>query len=157
MQKKRQLNVIMGKRRKGRELALRCLYSLEMLPTGGVEERLADIIREEGSEKTTQAFAGELLSGVKENQDYFDLLISQYATNWSLDRVAVIDRNILRLSLYEMLRKNKEIPPAVCIDEAVELAKAYGSEDSYRFINGILNKVKEDLDSGKLDFPQKGP
>ena len=118
---------------------------------------MADVVREEGAEKTTQAFAWELLSGVKENQDYFDRLISQYATNWSLDRVAVIDRNILRLSLYEMLRKNEEIPPAVCIDEAVELAKSYGSEDSYRFINGILNKVKEDLDSGKIDYPQKDP
>jgi len=148
---------VLGKRRKGRELALQCLYSLEVLPTGGAEERLADISREETAEKTTQAFAWELLSGVKENQDYFDRLISQYATNWSLDRVAVIDRNILRLSLYEMLRKNEEIPPAVCIDEAVELAKSYGSEDSYRFINGILNKVKEDLESGKIDYPQKGP
>ena len=147
----------MGKRRKGRELALQCLYSLEVFPTGGAEERLADIIREGGTEKTTQAFARELLSGVKENQEYFDRLISQYATNWSLDRVAVIDRNILRLSLYEMLRKNEEIPPAVCIDEAIELAKSYGSEDSYRFINGILNKVKEDLESGKIDYPQKGP
>ena len=147
----------MGKRRKGRELALRCLYSLEMFPTGDIEERLADIAREEGAEKTTQAFARELLSGVKENQGYFDRLISRYATNWSLDRVAVIDRNILRLSLYEILGKNEEIPPAVCIDEAIELSKAYGSEDSYRFINGILNKVKEDLDSGKISYPQKGP
>ena len=136
---------------------MRCLYSLEVLPTGGAEERLTDIAREEGAEKGTQVFAWELLSGVKENQDYFDRLISQYATNWSLDRVAVIDRNILRLSLYEMLRENEEIPPVVCIDEAVELAKSYGSEDSYRFINGILNKVKEDLDSGKIDYPQKGP
>lgn len=147
----------MGKRRKGRELALRCLYSLEVFPTGGAEKRLADISREEGAEKTTQAFAWELLSGVKENQDYFDRLISRYATNWSLDRVAVIDRNILRLSLYEMLGQNKEIPPAVCIDEAVELAKTYGSDDSYRFINGILNKVKEDHNLGKIDFPRKGP
>ena len=138
-------------------MALRCLYSLEVFPTGGAEERLADVVREEGAEKTTQAFAWELLSGVKENQDYFDCLISQYANNWSLDRVAVIDRNILRLSLYEMFRKNKEIPPAVCIDEAVELAKSYGSDDSYRFINGILNKVKEDLESGKIDCPQNGP
>ena len=56
-----------------------------------------------------------------------------------------------------MLKKNEEIPPAVCIDEAVELAKSYGSEDSYRFINGILNKVKEDLESGKIDYQQKGP
>ena len=147
----------MGKRRKGRELALRCLYSLEMFPSGEVSERLADIAREEKAEKTTQAFARELLSGVKDNQEYFDRLISQYATNWSLDRVAVIDRNILRLSLYEMLRKNEEMPAAVCIDEAIELSKAYGSEDSYRFINGILNKIKEDLDSGKIDFPQKSP
>lgn len=147
----------MGKRRKSRELALQCLYSLEVFPTGGVEERLADIIREVGAEKMIRAFAWELLSGVKENQEFFDRLISQYAANWSLDRVAIIDRNILRLSLYEMLRKNDEIPPAVCIDEAVELAKSYGSEDSYRFINGILNKIKEDFDSGKIDFPQKGP
>ena len=147
----------MGKRRKGRELALRCLYSLELFPTGKSEERLAEIVREEGSEDTLKVFALELVSGVRENQDYFDRLISEYATNWSLDRVAVIDRNILRLSIYEMLRKDEEIPPAVCIDEAIELAKIYGSEDSYRFINGILNKVKEDLDLGKIDCPQKGP
>ena len=147
----------MGKRRKGRELALRCLYSLEMFPSGEVEERLADIAREEEAEKTTQSFARELLFGVKENREYFDRLISQYATNWSLDRVAVIDRNILRLSLYEMLSRKKDMPPAVCIDEAIELSKSYGSEDSYRFINGILNKIKEDVESGKIDYPQKGP
>ena len=136
---------------------MRCLYSLELLPAGKSEERLAEILLEDWADKTVKAFALELLSGVKKNQDYFDRIISRYATNWSLERVAVIDRNILRLSLHEMLSKNEEIPPAVCIDEAVELAKEYGSEDSYRFINGILNKVKEDLDSGKLDNPQKDP
>jgi len=136
---------------------LRCLYSLELRPAVKPGERLVEITREDWADETVKAFALELLSEVKKNQDYFDRLISRYATNWSLERVAVIDRNILRLSLSEMLSRNEEIPPAVCIDEAVELAKEYGSDDSYRFINGILNKVKEDLDSGKLDNPQKGP
>ena len=146
----------MGKRRKSRELALRCLYSLEMFPEQNLKKRL-DEIKEDGTAETVEAFAVELLTGVKGNQDYFDRLISQYATNWSLERVAVVDRNILRLAIYEMSRRSEELPPAVCIDEAIELAKTYGSDDSYRFINGVLNKVKEDLEAGKIDSPQKRP
>ena len=146
----------MGKRRGGRELALRCLYSLEIRPTSGFQKRLAEL-KEDKADKKIIAFALELLSEVKKNQDYFDRLISRYATNWSLERVAVIDRNILRLSLCEMLKGNPEVPPLVCIDEAIELAKIYGTEDSYRFINGILNKIKEDLEAGKIAYLQKGP
>ncbi len=144
----------MGKRRRGRELALRCLYSLEMSPADDLEKRLEEI-KEKNTLEGVKSFALALVTGVKKHQDFFDSIISRYATNWSLERVALIERNILRMALYEMSKQSDDLPLAVCIDEAIELAKVYGSDDSYRFINGILNKVKEDLEAGKIDYPQK--
>ena len=147
----------MGKRRKGRELALRCLYSLEIRPDKNLEERLTEVVDIKGVEPAVAEFALKLVGIVRQYRKEIDRLIGQYSANWSFERVALLDRNILRLALSEMLQKDGPVPPAVCIDEAVELAKAYGTEESYRFVNGILNKVKEDFEAGKVTCLQKGP
>ncbi|MFH0797376.1 MAG: transcription antitermination factor NusB [Candidatus Omnitrophota bacterium] len=147
----------MGKRRKGRELALRCLYSLEIRPDKNLEERLTEMVDISGAEPSIAGFALNLVGIVRQNRKEIDRLIARYSSNWSFDRVALLDRNILRLALSEMLQKDSSVPPVVCIDEAVELAKTYGTEESYRFVNGILNKVKEDFEAGKVTCLQKGP
>ena len=144
----------MGKRRQGREMALCCLYALEMQPGGDPEERLKEI-KISGADKTAFNFALKLVRGVLENKLRLDDLLENSVVNWPFKRVAVIDRNLLRLALYEALDSGGKTSAAVFIDEAIELAKIYGTEESYRFINGILNKIKEDLESGKTAYLQK--
>ena len=91
-----------------------------------------------------QQFAEPLVRGVLEHRDALDTELSQNAANWDLDRMAGVDRNILRLAIYEMLHR-EDIPPVVSINEAVDLAKKYSTEDSGKFVNGILDKIKSRL------------
>jgi N utilization substance protein B len=88
-----------------------------------------------------RAFAESLVRGVLENIDQLDGLISKFSRNYLLSRLAAVDRNILRLAIYEILH-NKEAPPVVAINEAIELAKKYGSEESGRFVNGLLDRIR---------------
>lgn len=94
--------------------------------------------------KTTRDFALALVNGVLAHQAEVDERISRYLENYELHRLAVVDRNILRLAIYEMLHR-ADIPPVVSINEAIEVAKRYGAEESSRFVNGILDRVKLDL------------
>lgn len=91
-------------------------------------------------EKTIRSFATDLILGTMENIDTIDELISKHADNWHIKRMAVVDRNILRLATYELLFL-KDIPPKVSINEAVDLAKKYGDVDSGKFVNGILDNI----------------
>ena len=120
-------------RHQAREAVLRCLYRREFfdLPP---EELLA-----EEDLKGEVAFAEALLRGVIERQPEIDSLIDRRALGWGLDRLSLVDRNILRIGLYELLYG--DTPPEVAIDEAVELAKTYGTEKAPAFINGILDRV----------------
>jgi N utilization substance protein B len=130
----------MTRRSRGREVALQVLYQLEQ--NSGfkaadvrrfIERRLL------GDEKLVDFTLG-LISGVKEHQAEIDEMIRQVAENWRLDRMAAIDRNILRLGAFEMLFQ-PEVPAKVAINEALELAKRYSTAQSSRFVNGILDKV----------------
>ncbi len=89
-------------------------------------------------------FAVKLVEGVLAQRTEVDERISRYAENYEIGRLAVVDRNILRLAIYEMLHRT-DIPPIVSINEAIEIAKRFGSEESSRFVNGILDRVKMDL------------
>ncbi len=120
-------------RHQAREAVLRCLYRREFLDLSP-EELLAD--EELGGER---GFAAGLLAGVVANQPWIDSIIARRARGWGLDRLALVDRNILRLSIYELLCT--DTPPEGAIDEAVELAKEYGTEQAPKFINGILDRV----------------
>jgi len=94
-----------------------------------------------------RAFAESLIRGVSSHRDELDELITKFSRNYRLSRLAAVDRNILRLAVYEILH-NKEVPPVVAINEAIELAKQYGSEDSGRFVNGLLDRIRAESQRG---------
>lgn len=96
---------------------------------------------DEEIDEAVKDFTRDLVQGVTDNLAAIDLKISQYAKNWELERMAVVDRNILRLGGYEILFR-KDIPPKVSINEAVELAKKYSDVQAGKFVNGILDKIK---------------
>lgn len=89
-------------------------------------------------------YAESIVSGVDEDRAELDSIISRASTRWRIDRMPRVDRNLLRLGAWELLRRS-DIPRAVVIDEAVELAKVYGSEESRGFVNGVLNRIADDL------------
>jgi N utilization substance protein B len=137
----------MGKRRTAREFALQILYRLDM-----GQENLAEKILEEFWETNltsddVKEYTDSLVKGTKENQNVIDRIIADSAENWTLDRMASVDRNILRFSTYEML-KREEIPSSVIINEAIEIAKKYGTEESGAFINGILDRIAKEVRKG---------
>jgi N utilization substance protein B len=127
----------MGTRRRGRELALQMLYQYELAGTPP-EEISASLEELQQAPAAAQEFALELVRGVVANLEAIDARIAAQADNWRLDRMAAVDRNVLRLALFELLFQ-RDTPPAVVIDEAVEIAKRFGSEKSGQFVNGVLD------------------
>ena len=132
----------MRKRTKAREYALQILYALDI-----TNDDPADCVRRfwEGNEESSgevKKFASGLVIGVSDNKKEIDEMIAKYATNWHLDRMAVIDRNVLRFAAYELLYA-KDIPPKVSINEAIDIAKKFGGPDSGKFVNGVLDKINK--------------
>ncbi len=134
-------------RREERELALKYLYSLE------IQQKLSeDIIFEEldklnelpetSSEISEKGYHMEIVIGCFKNLAFIDNKIKNNLVEWRLERLSIIDKNILRIAIYEIIF-NPEVPKAVAIDEAVEIAKKYGSQKSSKFINGILGQIEE--------------
>ena len=158
----------MGKRREARERAVQFLFQYDLNPPEKLEEALAQfwnsqraaaIAEEKGSatwgeetelpeptldEAAMRLFAEPLIKGTLEHRNEVDEVIKKHAKNWELHRIAAVDRNILRLAIYEMLHR-EDIPPVVSINEAVDIAKKFSTQDSGKFVNGILDKVKGDL------------
>jgi N utilization substance protein B len=134
----------MGARRTGRERALQALYQLEMADNLSTYEALASAwsaSSEEGKpDPDAVKFAQELVEGVRAHQDEIDALIEKHSHNWRLDRMSRIDRNVLRLGVFE-LKYRPDIPKKVSINEAVELGKNFGTEESSAFVNGLLDRV----------------
>jgi N utilization substance protein B len=97
-----------------------------------------------------QGFAGELVRGVLEHHYEVDKLIIKYATEWPLDQITVVDRNILRVGVYELMF-NADIPAKVAINEAIEIGKTFGGESSGKFINGVLGAIFKNMDNVKKD------
>ena len=133
----------MRKRTLARECALKILYRIE-IARESADLSIQDFWSKSGESvnKDTHEFADLLVKGTVEHITAIDLIISKYADNWNISRMAVIDRNILRMAVYEMLYQ-EDIPPNVSINEAIELAKKYGDIDSGKFVNGILDKIKK--------------
>lgn len=132
----------MGKRRSGRELAFRLLFQCDV---GGLplEEVLAMAYAATECSHEVWTFAEELARGAWDAREQTNAIISKYSAGWTLDRMPNADRNLLRLAVYEILH-HEEIPQSVSINEAVELAKQYSTQESAKFINGILgNFVRE--------------
>jgi N utilization substance protein B len=132
--------LLMGKRHKARELALMILYELDFRPSK-VDGVLADFWRSHVVPPEVRTFAEALVRGAMDNTDALDRMIQQNAAHWSLARIAPVERNILRLAAFELLYRD-DIPERVAINEAIELAKTYGSEESGAFVNGILDQVR---------------
>lgn len=148
-------------RRQARELVLQALFHLDfnsmeevgneadgqaMALDMAVEEFAAELSPQEQKEQFTKkdkAFADALLQGARENIEKIDELLSQNSKDWKVSRMASIDRNILRLAIYELFFAPEKLQPGIIINEAVELAKKYGTDDSGRFVNGILGSLSK--------------
>lgn len=126
-------------RRLARETALRSLFQVD-LGRSKLEDAIAYNADELGLDETGRRFAKQLGEGALQYKEALDDLVEQYAVDWRVERMPYVDRNILRIATYELLY-NKETPSSVAVNEAVELAKAYGDTNSSRFINGILGNV----------------
>ena len=133
-----------GTRRHARELAAQFLYQHDL--GGGAVEEALPLFWQTQSEVSGAArkFAEELIHGCIEHRAIIDEKIQKYTEHWELQRIAAVDRNILRLAMYEMLFRD-DIPPVVSINEAVDIAKKYSTQESGAFVNGILDRLKADL------------
>ena len=140
----------MRARRLARESALQLLYQWEGSQTEGETADLSKTIetfwKGKEAETSTREFAGQLFRGALARQKEIDGLIEKHAQHWKIDRIAAIDRNILRLGIFELLAY-PETPRAVVIDEALEVAKRFSAAESSEFINGILDAVRKSLES----------
>jgi N utilization substance protein B len=158
----------MGKRRESRERAIQFLFQHDLNPPEDLDravnefwesQRAAAIAEEKGkatwgekpelpppsaAEAETRLFAEPLIRGVIQHRDAIDAVIKAHVRNWDFNRIAAVDRNILRLALFEMMHRD-DIPPVVSINEAVDIAKKFSTEDSGKFVNGILDKVRSEL------------
>lgn len=132
----------MGFRRKSRELALQVLFQADFCRSQDGQEVLFPIL--DKSIPQVRSFAELLVKGVSRHRDEIDRIIGRYTEHWSPERMALIDRCVLQFSTFELLYLD-EIPPKVTINEAIEIAKKYGNEDSGAFVNGILDHIHQDL------------
>jgi N utilization substance protein B len=128
----------MARRSRAREVAFQVLYQDDLNP-GGEPDRGDELLRRRLGSPDLVEFARGLVAGVREHRHELDALIEGSAENWSLGRMAATDRNILRLGAYEVL--HSDTPPRVAVNEAVELAKRFGSAQSAQFVNGILDRL----------------
>jgi N utilization substance protein B len=132
-----------ARRTKARERALQALYQIDVAAEG-IDEALGRFWRSfEPVEREVQTLAEALVRGVAEHRRAIDEEIERASANWRLDRMAKVDRNVLRLATYELLRT--DVPVKVAINEAIELGKKYGSESTGAFVNGVLDKIASAL------------
>lgn len=138
-----------------RSIVLQTLFECDFRDGGGVNplEVLSLNIKEFAPEVREYSFAEDIVKGVKERKEDLDEIISKAAPNWPIDRIATVDRNILRIGLYELLFSDyDDVPPKVAINESIELAKTFGGETSGKFINGVLGAIYKELgEPGKDD------
>ncbi|MHC1744261.1 MAG: transcription antitermination factor NusB [Syntrophobacteraceae bacterium] len=147
----------MGSRRRSREIALQVLYQMDM--TGAdPQEAIAAYYNSFDAPVSVREFFEKLVLGVSLHREEIDRLIVAASQHWRLERMPVVDRNILRIAVYEMLHCG-DIPPKVSINEAIDLGKTYGSEESGSFINGILDHVLPELhrDAARSSSPVPPP
>ncbi|MFH1584457.1 MAG: transcription antitermination factor NusB [Actinomycetota bacterium] len=137
----------MLKRREAREKALFCLYQSDLLDID-VDELIQMDLK---NKKNIDQFTLKLVKGVKNNFENLNEIINLHSSNWQIDRMSILDRNMLRIALYEIMFE-QEIPLKVTINEAVEISKKYGTNESGKFVNGILGKVVEEM---KIDKKEK--
>lgn len=133
----------MGARRSGREAALQMLFQVEA-SGASADQAIALFWRHFEAEPEGKAYADELVRGVVDKRDEVDARIAAASVNWRLERMTRVDRNVMRLGGYELMFR-LDVPRAVILDEAVELAKSFGSDESSAFVNGVLAKIADDV------------
>ena len=130
----------MGSRREGRELGLQALYQLDLRAEEDPGRTLALFWTNFDSGGEAQEFARELIDGVLANRERIDALIGEAVQHWRLPRLSRVDLSLLRLATFELMAR-PDIPPSVTIDEAIEIARRFGSDDSAAFVNGVLDAI----------------
>jgi transcription antitermination protein NusB len=135
----------MGFRRRSREIALQVLFQSEFTPNLSGEEALSLYLENFEASDEIKDFAQTLVRGVLENRVELDNLIQAHSQNWKIHRMAIVDRNILRVAAFELKFLGAEIPPNVVIDEAIEIGRRFGSQESSSFINGVLDNISKSL------------
>ncbi len=129
-----------------RETAFKTLFQLDF-NNNEVEPTLSSLLEESGLNGEHAAFARSLVDGTIKNRESIDMLLTPYLVNWELSRLAVVDRNVLRLATYEILYR-EDVPNVVAINEALEISKIFHSEEAAKFLNGVLDKLARDHGSG---------
>ncbi|RAV18653.1 transcription antitermination factor NusB [Paenibacillus contaminans] len=145
------------RRRLAREIALQSLYQMQMNDVSSKDAIAMAIFEAEndneaeletGDDKISPQYVQELVEGAEDNKETIDELLAEYLKGWKIDRLSKVDREVLRLAAYEMIYRN-DVPPKVVVNEAIELAKHFGTEESGKFVNGVLGKMIKELDSIK--------
>ncbi|MDD4872395.1 MAG: transcription antitermination factor NusB [Kiritimatiellae bacterium] len=135
----------MATRREAREWAIQMLFQLDMNPSDDIDAAFGKFWSDKQVDTGVREFMEQLVRGVRNNLEEIDTTIKKYAANWQMDRMAIVDRNVMRMAVYEMFFC-KDIPPVVSINEAVDIAKYFASNESGRFVNGILDRIRKDID-----------
>jgi len=139
----------MASRREGREVALQALYRTEL--TGDASPEAMELLwRHFEAPIDARGFALEIVHGVLADRERIDQLLAEAAENWSLGRLSRVDLTILRIAVYELLHQSERVPTSVALDEAIEMARRYGGEESSPFVNGVLDQV-----AGKLGVRER--
>ncbi len=138
----------MGTRRISREQALQALFYMDM-HRDPVEDPVGLFCSCFAQEKPTEPFFNRLVDGVQENRQTIDSVIEQFSSNWKLSRMSCVDRNVLRIAVFELLFC-ADIPPKVSINEAIDVGKRFGTEESGAFINGILDSIRLAIKANKV-------
>ncbi len=134
----------MGTRRQSSEAAVQILYQRDLNPHEALDDAVARFWKEQDYPDDIRAFAEKLARGALEKRDAVDEQIKRVTENWELERIAAVDRNILRLAIHEMMFCD-DIPPVVSINEAVDIAKKFSTKESGKFVNGILDRIRKEL------------
>ncbi|MBW2038668.1 MAG: transcription antitermination factor NusB [Deltaproteobacteria bacterium] len=143
----------MGKRRRSREIALQILYQMEVNPLD-TPEVLELFWRDFPTSEEVKGFASRIVEGVHRHREEIDRLIERYSAHWRLERIGQVDKNILRMGIFELMYCG-DIPTKVALNEAIDLGKKFGSEESGAFINGILDRINKTERRGNL-FIRRG-
>ncbi len=135
----------MSTRRDIREWIVQLLFELDLNPREELDNVFKDFWRERQVKMEARSFAEDIVRGVAGKRSEIDVLLQKYAEHWDIARMKVTDRNVMRMALYEM-HYREDIPPVVTINEAVDIAKYFSDSGSGKFVNGILDRAREDLD-----------
>ncbi len=143
----------MGQRRRARECALQMLFQIDLVGSPP-EDAFEHFWQDQEAAEDTRSFAEELVRGVHRERRALDAVVTGSTEHWRIGRMAVVDRNVLRMAIYEMIYE-AGVPPVVVIDEAIEVAKKFGGEESGAFVNGVLDAIRRRIEKGEIPIRKR--